>query len=396
MSRSPEEHLDAVRALLPGPRTERVNLDAALDRRLAEAVTARWDSPRFDNSQMDGYAVGPAHLGGGIFPVGPTLAAGTDPDQLYPLGLRSRVCPIMTGARLPRGTAAVVPVERTDEGVFTGEGRSVGLPPATAGDFLRARGSDIAAGTEIIPAGTVLGPVHLGLLASQSIAGVTVFRRPRIVIVTGGTEITSTPSAATIPDANGPLLRGLAARTGMEILEHLRTNDNPARLALDLEHCINRHQPDAIITSGGISLGRFEVVRQVLETTPGAWFGHVDQQPGGPQGLALLHGTPVICLPGNPVSTLVSFVLFLPAGFSHRPWNCVDAVIDREVTGLPGGREQFLRGTFVGVDTQLVATPLDGTGSHLLARAAGATCLIRVPAGTTVEAGSAVRIYPLP
>lgn len=394
MSRTPEHHVEAIRALLPAPGAETVDLHAALGRRTTAPVTAAWDSPRFDNSQMDGFALTSAQLAGGTFPVGPTIAAGVDPATWYPSGLvDATLCPIMTGARLPTGTAAIVPVENTQPGEFTAE--RVTVPATPAGQFLRLQGSDIRAGEEIIPAGTELTPIHIALLASQSITAVEVVRRLRIITVTGGAEINNSGGAATIPDANGPLLRALATRHGMEVLTQLHTDDHPARLAEQLEKAIDRYQPDAVITSGGISHGKFEVIRQVLEPAEGAWFGHVDQQPGGPQGLAVFHDTPVIALPGNPISTLVSFVLFLPPVLRGEPLTPVVAEMGTPATGLSGGRDQFLRGRWEVVDKRLVATPLPGTSSHLLAQAAGATCLIRVPAGTTVEAGNSVDTYPL-
>lgn len=407
MSRTPEQHVDEIRSLLPPLGSETVDLHAALDRRTAGPVSARWDSPRFDNSQMDGYALSTAQLAGGTFPVGPTVAAGVDPATVYPQGLDdASLCPIMTGARLPSGTAAVVAVEKTEPGDFVPEGAAVTIPAVAARQFMRLQGSDIRAGEEIIPAETELTPVHIALLASQSIASVEVVRRLRIITVTGGAEITeiaektenatnAAQPAATIPDANGPLLHALAKRHGIEVLAQLHTDDNPARLADQLEQAIDQYQPDAVITSGGISQGKFEVIRQVLEPTEGAWFGHVDQQPGGPQGLAVFHGTPVIALPGNPISTLVSFALFIPPVLRGEPLTPIIAEMGDAATGLQDTRDQFLRGRWELVDGRLVATPLPGTSSHLLAQGASATCLIRVRARTTVEAGNSVEIYPL-
>ncbi len=396
MSRTPEQHVEEIRKLFPPPAGETVNLPDAVDRHVITPVVAQWDSPRFDNSQMDGFALGATHLAGGMFPVGPTLAAGADPAEIYPDGLVNTLCPIMTGARLPLGTAAVIAVEKTTPGIFVPEGEFIEIPAVPHGQYMRLRGSDIRAGTEIIPADTVLTPVHIALLASQSIASVEVVRRPRILTVTGGAEISdSTRGVATIPDANGPLLRALASRWGIDVIAQLHTDDNPARLATQLEQAIDQHQPDAVITSGGISHGKFEVIRQILEPTADAWFGHVGQQPGGPQGLATFHNTPVIALPGNPISTLVSFALFIPPVLRGEPLTPIRAEMGSTAVGLDDSRDQFLRGVWEVVDKRLVATPLPGTSSHLLARAAGATCLIRVRARTTVEAGQGVDIYPL-
>ena len=127
-----------------------------------------------------------------------------------------------------------------------------------------------------------------------------------------------------------------------------------------------------------------------------AWFGHVAQQPGGPQGLATFRGTPVICLPGNPISTLVSFRLFVAPTLNRCDVGAYTARLTHAVTGLPDLRDQFLRGTYaVDAEGVLHATPIGGAGSHLLQQAVGATCLIRITARTHYHPGAAVQIYPL-
>ena len=395
MSRTPKEHLAEISALFTNHSLnhEHIPVAEALGRRTADAVHAKWDSPRFDNSQMDGFALSAAHLEGGTFPVGPTIPAGTDPQVSYPHGLGQEIAPIMTGAKLPEHTAAIVPVEKTNPGTF--EAERVTIPPTLAGQFLRLQGSDISAGTEIIPADTELNSVHIAVLASQSISRVTVWKKPRVILITGGAEITSTPGVATIPDANGPLLRALCERNGIEVAAQLQTNDDPQRLRNDVEDAIDHHQPDAIITSGGISHGKFEVVRQLLSGEPKSWFGHVNQQPGGPQGQALLRNIPVISLPGNPISTLVSFTLFAAPAINCQKLLAIYAHLSETTTGLQDDREVFLRGTHKNTDGRLVATPLQGTSSHLLVQATTADCLIRIPARTTVKANDLVQIYPI-
>ena len=214
-------------------------------------------------------------------------------------------------------------------------------------------------------------------------------RAARIIIVTGGAEVTSTAhdaGAATIPDANGPMLRALAARHGIEVAQHVRTSDVADELRAHLSEAIAQHHPDAVVTSGGISHGKFEVVRQAL--TDG-WYGHVAQQPGGPQGLSTFDGVPVLSLPGNPISTLVSFRLYVAPLRGHAP-EPVRVALASDVTGLEG-RDQFLRGVVV----KRKALPLGKAGSHLLAQGAQATCLIRVPAGAQLRAGDMATLYPL-
>ncbi len=408
--RTPEQHRDEVAAKLNQRSTARFSLADAVGLTLAETISAQHDSPRFDNSQMDGYALGEAHVNNpGIFETGATLAAGTDPADYYPNGIKSTIVPIMTGARIPDGTAAIVPVEACDPHEFVAAGDAVSIPPVNAGQFIRRAGSDITAGAELLKEGTVLTPAAIATLASQSIDEVTCVKPSRIVICTGGKEISGPDStgpgddAATIPDSNGPMLRAQAARYGIEVAASIRTDDDPEALRADFQRAIDEHQPDAIITSGGISHGKFEVIRQVLETA--GWFGHVDQQPGGPQGISSFSGVPVICLPGNPVSTLVSFRLFVapllgtaPAGFPLTGADAlttpIKATVDRVFTGLPG-RDQFLRGTYALADGHVTATPLGGAGSHLISQAADATALIRIPADKPINVGESVDVYPL-
>src|SRR5699024_10500876 len=194
------------------------------------------------------------------------------------------------------------------------------------------------------------------------------------LICTGGAEIRSSPTeaslgAATIPDANAPLLRALAAAAGIAVVGRDRTDDDPEALAAALSAAVAEFEPDAVVTSEALSAGKFEVVRQVLEAAdPHAWFGHVDQQPGGPQGAAVFAGVPVICLPGNPVSTLVSFRLFVAPALGHvaqEAW----ARLGSAVTGITG-REQFRRGRVVyQSDGTTMAQILGGAGSHLITQA---------------------------
>src|SRR5699024_3141692 len=283
-----------------------------------------FDSPRFDNSQMDGYAVPTAD--GGTFEVTATIPAGTSPGLLA-----GKAAPIMTGAAVPADAAAIIPVEKATPAEFLEPGETISLPATEPGQFIRVQGCDVAAGSTSIPAGTTISAAAIAAMASQSILEVEVFSSARILICTGGAEIQAseladTQGTATIPDANAPMLRALASAAGIEVVGHVSTNDDPSALKTALAAAIEKLQPDVVVTSGGISAGKFEVVRQVLASSSAAkdspataWFGHVDQQPGGPQGCAVFNSVPVICLPGNPVSTLVSFRLFVAPVLGHVP-----------------------------------------------------------------------------
>ena len=393
--RSPEQHVGAVRRLLADLtlEAEHVPVAESAGRVLAVDVTAAFNSPRFDNSQMDGYALSVNHVTAtpGQFRVGRTIPAGTDPDEVYPDGINSAIVPIMTGSKVPRGTTSVVAVEDTTPGTFAEEGEFIHVPAVEHGQYIRRAGADLAAGDVLLEAGAEITAAGVAALAGQAIETVPVTRRARIIVSTGGAEIGGT-GAASIPDSNTPMLRALAGRYGIEVVAHVPTDDDPVKLRESLTASVEKHAPDAIVTSGGISAGKFEVVRQILE--PGGWFGHVDQQPGGPQGLSRLAGVPVICLPGNPISTLVSFLLFVAPTLGRAPAP-VTALLDEERHGLAGHRDQFLRGR-IRVDEQgrLRALGVGGAGSHLIAQAVDANALVRIPAATTLNRGDAVTVYP--
>lgn len=416
--RSPESHLEAVADLIPGygchlqrkddgiPEDfyEQVPLKDAVGRVTTFDVFASLPSPLFDNSQMDGYAVSleqlgalPTHLS-----VGPTIAAGTDPRELYPQGITDKVAPVMTGSRLPDNAAAVIPVEKGQPDTFDkADHYGVLLPSTTEGTFIRREGSDVAVGTLLIERNTKLTPVHVAALTGQKIETVTVWRKARVLLCTGGAEIGG-EGPASIPDVNGPLLVQLCEQSGIDPVACIHTNDDVEELRVNFERAIEQYQPDVIITSGGISHGRFEVIRSLLEGDS-AWFGHVDQQPGGPQGLAVFNDVPVICLPGNPISTLVSFRLFIsPLIGTAAALNDletigeINAVITEPVDGLPDHRDQFRRGTHRVNETGTVeASLVGGPSSHLLAQAVDADCLIRIPARASLKTGDLVTIYPL-
>lgn len=417
--RSPEEHLAAVRRLLGPARTEEVAVREAAGRVLAADALAAADSPRFDNSQMDGYAVDAAALETlpAALPVGPTVPAGTDPAEVVPEGVAGRAVPVMTGSKLPAGTAAVVPVEKCEPDTFTAAEAAgeVHVSATTTGKFVRAAGSDLARGAVVAPAGRRVDAITLAALINASVARVRVRARARVLICTGGAEVVDDPNgAATIPDSNGPMLAELCRHHGLEPVGRVRTDDDPGRLGADLAAAIEKHRPDVVVTSGGISHGRFEVVRQLLEADgQDVWFGHVTQQPGGPQGIGRLGGVPVVCLPGNPVSTMVSFRLFVAPALGEAPAP-ETARLTEALDGLSDARVQFRRG-YLGRGTDagagaapgaepgaaagdasvVTATPLGGPGSHLISQAVGADCLIEVPSGAHLAAGDAVTVHRL-
>jgi molybdopterin molybdotransferase len=395
--RSLAEHraqvLDVLAARPPGPAVT-VPLADAHSRVLASEVRTDIDLPPFANSQMDGFAVAAAATPG-MLPVGPTVAAGAWPDPLPP----GTAVPIMTGAPIPPGADTVVPIEETPERSF--DTATVTLPEAPAGRFVRAQGSDLAAGEVLLPAGSRLGAVALGALAASGLPAVTVRPRPRVLIYTGGDEVVlpgSDRGPGQIYDANGAILSGFLASIGAAVSGVRLIDDTPGDFARHLQQDLGELDPDLVITSGGISAGRFEVVRTALtsEQLPGAevGFGSVAMQPGGPQGLGVLAGTvPIVCLPGNPVSTWVSALILLQpalaALWQTLPTQPVPVRLTEEVVPLPA-KVQIRRGVYAsaneGAEGGASGAPSDvrllpGTSSHLLAEAARAEVLVPVPAG---------------
>lgn len=394
---SVDDHHARVAALLDGLRptgTETLPLELALGRRLTAAVLSGLDLPPFRNAQMDGIAVRAADLAAGrALPVVGTVAAA--PGAVAPLAAGTAVR-IMTGAPVPAGADAVVPIERvsmtmTDAGETAVVGGAVQM-----GAFIREAGGDLPAGGVVLAAGTVLAPRHLAALAAAGRDRVEVARRIRLAVISTGAELAppgATLEAGQIFDANGPALAAAGRATGCEVVLQERTSDDPDEFARVLARAAA--SADLIVTAGGISQGEFEVVRDVLEPH-GAWVGSLALQPGGPQATARFGDVPVLCFPGNPVSAQLSFELFL-------------APVLRTVAGLPARATESRRLT---VDLDSVAdrvqliraraepeggiAPVAGPGSHLVVAMAHADRVIVVPASTTrLPAGSEVTAWVL-
>lgn len=370
--------------------TEVVPVATALGRVTASAVLSPVDLPLFRNSQMDGFAVHAADVAEtpATLPiVGEIAARAANPAPLAP-GTAVR---IMTGAVVPEGADAVVPVEETtvtDNQVSITRSRSTG-------EFVRERGSDALAGAELLPTGQLLAARHLAVLAAAGLASVAVRSQLRVAVITTGAELIDageTPLPGQIYDANAVALIAAATAAGAHVTFARRVVDEPAVLLAALSEAVS--VADVILTSGGISHGDYEVVRELLEPR-GAWVGHVAMQPGGPQATATFEGVPVICFPGNPVSTQLSFEVFVAPivrGFSgHRQARRSTRAINDGVRSVAGKR-QFLRGRIEGESV----TPVSGPGSHLVAGLAAADCLIVIPEDvTSVSLGDTVEVWEL-
>lgn len=418
MSRSIEEHAASVRATIArgyDAATARLELPLARARGavLARDLLAPISLPPFTNSQMDGFAVRTADLratGDEAFtlPVSATQAAGAPPTTLAP----GTAVAVMTGAALPAGADAVVPVERvspssfdTDRITITRESAAGVLP----GTYVRAQGSDVERGSVALSAGTVLGAAALGACAALGLDGaatVSVRQGPSVLVVTGGDEVLTAgqplkPGA--IYDANGPLLESWLEEAGASAVTTLSVTDAPDEFSRRLRAAVDGEAPHLIVTSGGISAGAFEVVRLALEREAQMWFGHVAMQPGGPQGCGHYRGVPVVCLPGNPVSTWVSCEMFLRPALAQVWGSCVpprwaSAVLTDPVRGLTG-RSQLRRGLLEAGDDaarEPAVRCVGGASSHLLMSAARASVLLRIPAGDQeFPAGTRVDILPV-
>jgi molybdopterin molybdotransferase len=400
--RSVEEHVEHVTRLLAPltaePDVQAVPLAEAAGRVVASDVRSEVDLPLFRNAQMDGFAVRASDVA--HVPVALEVAGDVPAGHEVPLILAAGTAiRIMTGAPVPSGADAVVPVEDTE--LVLGrdddlEGAVVEIRrPRKRGEYVRERGSDLRRGEVLVRAGTRLAPRHLAALAAAGVTAVDVRARLRVAVLTTGSELAA-PGASVrfgqVFDANGVALAALVEEAGAEVSLRASSDDDPEAFARVFDAAIAAS--DLVVTSGGISKGAYEVVREVL-LPRGAEVTTVAMQPGGPQATAVVDGVPVLCFPGNPVSTQVSFAVFLraplreAAGLPELPLR--RAPLTEAVRSVPGKR-QFLRGR-VGPDG---VAPVAGPSSHLVAAMANADVLIDLPADVeAVEAGADVTVWTL-
>ncbi len=434
--RSVEEARSAILAAARPTPTEVIATTDAQGRVVGQDVTARTSLPPWPNSAMDGYAIQAAD----------TARAGTDgPARLEIIGeVRAGVAPditvcaggavrIATGARIPDGADAVVPVEDTTPldhaGIAGPRGRDATGPlpaeilvhgPVTPGGSIRAEGSDLRAGQTLVAVGTAIGAALIALVAGAGVAAVTVHRRPRVAVLATGDEIRAPGEPlgpAGIPDANGPGLRALAAAAGADVIDlGIATDildDVLARLRRGLDA-----DADLIIVAGGVSVGPFDVVKAAIETIGSIDLWRVAVQPGkpfafgtAPRRIGAGAPVPIVGLPGNPVSGAVTFEIFVrPAirRLSGRGDTDLFRPVDRAVIHDPvtkgAGRRAFVR---VIADRDATGAPMRdatgrvgvrlaggaaGQGSHVISALALADGLAVIPetvdevaAGTTVD-----------
>ncbi|MFY9914339.1 MAG: gephyrin-like molybdotransferase Glp [Nocardioidaceae bacterium] len=401
--RSVEEHLSTILELVqPLPPYEQPLMEA-IGLPICQDVVSSIDLPTFDNSAMDGYACRRADLMNAgennpiRLPVVGESAAGQ--SKAYALS-EGQAVKIMTGAPLPAGADCVVPIEWTDGGRAN---VSIMQLPGR-GQHVRPRGEDVRAGDLLLPEGTRLGPRQAAVLAATGHAQVSARPRPRIVVLSTGSELREpgTPLGFdSIYDCNSFAIsaavrqaEAIAYRVGI-------VTDDPHELTDTLSDQLVR--ADIVVTSGGVSKGDYDVVKDVLGRLGTVQFHEIAMQPGKPQGFGTIgeDDTPIFTLPGNPVSAYISFEVFvLPAirqmmGMLPYRRPLVRAVCKAGFAS-PDGRRQFVRGAFEVTGEGAQVTPIGGHGSHLIGSLALSNALIVVPEETTsVDEGATVDVMVL-
>jgi molybdopterin molybdotransferase len=399
--RSVEEHQRLVAELITARAATTAELPDAEGRVLYDDVTAPLSLPPFDNSAMDGYAVRADEVASATaehpmkLPVAEDIPAGRID---IPALERGTVHRIMTGAPIPAGATGVVPVEATD-----GRTDIVTInAPSGEGSYIRRRGEDVAAGTTVLRAGQLVTPAVVGLAAALGLHELTVIPRQRVLVISTGSELVSpgTPlRPGQIYESNSIALAAAVRDAGADVVAALTASDDVAQFVALLDRFAA--ESDLIITSGGVSAGAYEVVKDAFGRAGdrGVEFVKVAMQPGMPQGAGRVAGTPIVTVPGNPVSALVSFEVFvrpalriamgLPAAQRVRRF----AVLTETLTSPPGKR-QFRRGIF-DADTGTVVTH-GPPGSHHLRWLASANCLLDIPTDLVeIHAGSQAQIWDL-
>lgn len=404
-----EDHRDYLLSLVEPLPPFGMNLLDAWGLALCEDIDSETDLPAFDNSQMDGFAVCAADVAGAtqdeplVLPVVAHLAAGEAGGQALAEGSAIK---IMTGAPIPEGADAVVPIEFTDAVAGQGGQETVKVYEAVEeGEYVRRRASDIHDGDRLMHRGQVLDARSIGLLAGAGIDKVLARPRPRIVVVSTGAELVEPGRAITTPgqihDANGFMIAASAKAEGAQVWRVQVPSDDPEVVCEVIGDQLIR--ADLVVTTGGVSKGDHDVVKQVMPTLGLCDFAEVAMQPGKPQGFGLIgeDKVPMVMLPGNPVSAYVSFQAFVrplirrlmgvePVG--HTPVPCVAGSQMRSVKG----KLQFGRAVVRQERGRRVVDLVGGHSSHLLGDLAHCNALVLLDEDVDlVQAGDRVMVWRL-
>ena len=403
--RTLEEHRDAILAAVTAAEPVRLPLADCLGLVLCEDVTSLVDLPGFDNSAMDGYAVravdvsaaDPDVPGTAVrLPVVGEVAAGGVATRA--VGPREAVR-IMTGAMMPEGADAIVKVEDTDGGTETVEIRA-GAPVGTS---VRPAGEDVKQGQVVLTSGMEIDARRVALLAATGHADALVRPRPRVAIVSTGAELVPPGEPlqpGQIHESNSYMLEAAVVASGAVAVRQATVDDDPAAVLSAVAALAD--DVDAIVTSGGVSMGAYDVVKESLRDH-GVDFVQVAMQPGKPQGFGLVgdRNVPLFALPGNPVSSYVSFEVFVrPAlrrlmGRDLEQRTTLRARLEHALSSPPG-RAQVARAVATHTEEGWRADPVWGQASHFVADLARANAFVFIPAETTrVEAGDVVDMWLL-
>jgi molybdopterin molybdotransferase len=387
---------DALAAVLARVRplpSERVALEAAAGRVLAEEVQARVDLPPFRSSAMDGFAIRAADVPGSL-PVVFRIAAGRPAERPLHSG---EAMGIATGGTVPEGADAVVPIEIVDETDNRVEIRE----PVEEGAHIRPVGGDVRAGEALLPAGTTLGAAQVGALAAVGVAEAVCARRPSVAVLSTGTELRRPGEQlgpGQIYESNSTMLAAAFEAAGA-VVERL---DAVADDAEAHRHALERGlECDMLVSSGGVSVGPHDLVRRVLaELGVEEVFWGVSVKPGKPLAFGVRGRTLVFGLPGNPVSSLVAVELFVRPALAALQGAEPGPHYERARLAAPlrrnAARDELVRARTSRDEDETVVEPLAGQESHMIARAAAADALVHVPAGEgELIAGSRVRILRL-
>ena len=408
---SVKEAQDRILAVFTSVHTEHIPLANCAGRILGEDIHAPDDLPPFDNSSMDGFAVRAADVQGASetspvrLDIVADIPAGSPTDVTVQPGQAAR---IMTGAPLPAGADAVVPVEDTDFAPNLTSALPVTPVPtqvmiyhgARAGSSIRLRGQDVRAGQTLLRKGRKLLPQDVGMLAAVGLAEVCVFRKPRVGLFSSGDELVQPGQPlgpGQIYDSNGFVLAAMLERAGAQVIGLGTAQDDPKQIEAVLEGAL-RQEVDLIVTSAGVSVGAFDFVRQVIEARGGLDFWRVNMRPGKPLAFGSFAGIPLIGLPGNPVSAFVGCMVFvLPVIFKlsgrEQPLLRRDTAILGEAVESDG-RESYLRAEVTRQDGRLVAKLTGHQGSGNLFSLVQANALLIVPSGVkSLPSGSEAEIW---
>lgn len=393
------EHLERVLALIAPMEVHNSPLMDALGCVIGAEVVAPFDLPRFDNAAMDGYAVRASDVAQApvVLPVTDDVAASTraEPVAAIPDGSAVR---IMTGAPVPPGADAVVRIEWTN-----GATDSVQIHRSVpVGRDLREQGSDLRRGAVVLRRGAEFGPAQLALAAALGMTEVPVHRRPWVCVISTGSELVETGVPGPLPegavyDSNSLMVSALAERADVRVLRLPAINDADPMAARSVL-ATAAAECDLLVTTGGVSAGAYEIMKDVLYDEPDFRFSQVSMRPGRPQGAGVFEGTPVLTLPGNPVSAFVSFKIFVEPALRKMAGHGDCGPFWRQATlsthlAASTDMHSFLRGRYDHASGRV--TPSAGDG-HGLAELSASDCLISVPPrGLDLACGEEVQVLPL-